>query len=43
MKRVILFLLVAAMAISCGTKKNGTYTLEIYATNDLHAQFFDKN
>ena len=39
---LLLFILVASFA-SCGqdTLKDGTYKLEVYATNDLHGRFFD--
>ena len=41
LKELCLTLCIAALAVSCGTKLDGRYHVEIYATNDVHAQFFD--
>ena len=47
MKRYFNLLFLASIAaftlLSCSEKKleDGTYTLEVYATNDLHGRFFD--
>jgi 2',3'-cyclic-nucleotide 2'-phosphodiesterase/3'-nucleotidase len=40
MKRILLLLLLAAAAVSCGPK-DGEYTFRILTTNDVHGRYFD--
>lgn len=41
MKSRLLILLIAFSVTSCANKITGLYEVELYATNDVHAQFFD--